>query len=244
MTMEFDALGPKYLGWLINGFWITLLLSLLASLLGSVLGLVLAVARSSSWALLWRPAWAYIALFRNTPLLVQLFFWYFGFTSLLPEELVLWLNAVHHLVLPGGREWMLPGYEYLIGVIALGLFASAFIAEEIRAGLRGVPHAQRQAALALGMTPTQAMRHVVLPQAVRIALPPLLGQYMNVIKSSSLTMAIGVMELSYASRQVETATFKTFQAYAVSTVLYILTIALLETLGQFLHRRMHVASQP
>ncbi len=143
-----------------------------------------------------------------------------------------WLNTPHHI---GLLEW--PSFEFLAGFFGLTLYSTAFIAEEIRSGIRGVASGQKYAANALGLTGWQAMRYVVLPQALKIAMPPLLGQYMNVIKNSSLTMAIGVAELSYASRQVETETLRTFQAFGVATVLYIAIIALLEGWGMWRQQR-------
>ena len=95
----------------------------------------------------------------------------------------------------------------------------------------GVSSGQEQASLALGLTRWQSMRFIILPQSFRIAFPPLIGQYMNIIKNSSLTMAIGVLELSYVSRQVETESLKTFQDFAVATFLYIFAIVIVGTLG-------------
>lgn len=182
-------------------------------------------------ALLSWPARAYLALFRNTPLLVQLFFWYFGVPALLPEALVSWLNTPHETPL---LDW--PSFEFLAGAWGLTLYTSAFVAEEFRAGIASVRPEQRAAGLALGLTQRQVWRVVVLPQALRTALPPLLGQYMNALKNSSLAMAIGLAELSYASRQVETETFKTFQAFGIATLLYIGAIALIEAFGQALQQ--------
>lgn len=191
----------------------------------------LAIARLSRRRLLSWPARAYLALFRNTPLLVQLFFWYFGVPALLPEALVSWLNTPHETPL---LDW--PSFEFLAGAWGLTLYTSAFVAEEFRAGIASVRPEQRAAGLALGLTQRQVWREVVLPQALRTALPPLLGQYMNALKSSSLAMAIGLAELSYASRQVETETFKTFQAFGIATLLYIGAIALIEAFGQALQQ--------
>jgi polar amino acid transport system permease protein len=130
-----------------------------------------------------------------------------------------------------------PSFEFLAGFIGLTFYSTAFIAEELRAGISGVAKGQKYAAYALGLTGWQSMRHVVLPQALKIAMPPLLGQYMNIIKNSSLAMAIGVAELSYASRQVETETLRTFQAFGVATVLYIAIIALIEAWGMWHQQR-------
>ncbi|WP_162959480.1 amino acid ABC transporter permease, partial [Pseudomonas aeruginosa] len=188
-----ELLAPQYLRWLLDGFLLTLGLALLSCLLATLIGAPLAIARLSRRRLLSWPARAYLALFRNTPLLVQLFFWYFGVPALLPEALVSWLNTPHETPL---LDW--PSFEFLAGAWGLTLYTSAFVAEEFRAGIASVRPEQRAAGLALGLTQRQVWRVVVLPQALRTALPPLLGQYMNALKNSSLAMAIGLAELSYA----------------------------------------------
>ncbi len=226
-----ELLAPQYLRWLLDGFLLTLGLALLSCLLATLIGAPLAIARLSRRRLLSWPARAYLALFRNTPLLVQLFFWYFGVPALLPEALVSWLNTPHETPL---LDW--PSFEFLAGAWGLTLYTSVFVAEEFRAGIASVRPEQRAAGLALGLTQRQVWRVVVLPQALRTALPPLLGQYMNALKNSSLAMAIGLAELSYASRQVETETFKTFQAFGIATLLYIGAIALIEAFGQALQQ--------
>lgn len=226
-----ELLAPQYLRWLLDGFLLTLGLALLSCLLATLLGAPLAIARLSRRRLLSWPARAYLALFRNTPLLVQLFFWYFGVPALLPEALVSWLNTPHETPL---LDW--PSFEFLAAAWGLTLYTSAFVAEEFRAGIASVRPEQRAAGLALGLTQRQVWRVVVLPQALRTALPPLLGQYMNALKNSSLAMAIGLAELSYASHQVETETFKTFQAFGIATLLYIGAIALIEAFGQALQQ--------
>lgn len=226
-----ELLAPQYLRWLLDGFLLTLGLALLSCLLATLIGAPLAIARLSRRRLLSWPARAYLALFRNTPLLVQLFFWYFGVPALLPEALVSWLNTPHETPL---LDW--PSFEFLAGAWGLTLYTSAFVAEEFRAGIASVRPEQRAAGLALGLTQRQVWRVVVLPQALRTALPPLLGQYMNALKNSSLAMAIGLAELSYTSRQVETETFKTFQAFGIATLLYIGAIALIEAFGQALQQ--------
>lgn len=231
-----DLLSPMYLGWLWQGFLLTLILSVCASIAATLLGFLLAGMRDSRVRLLRIIATCYSSVFRNTPLLVQLFFWYFAAGQLLPGGLMQWLNTPHQI---GLFSW--PSFEFLAGFIGLTCYSASFIAEEIRAGIRGVASGQKNAAWALGLTGWQSLRYIILPQALRIAFPPLLGQYMNVIKNSSLTMAIGVAELSYASRQVETETLRTFQAFGVATILYILTIAVLEGWGMWRQQRASVA---
>jgi polar amino acid transport system permease protein len=229
-------LEPQYLAWLWHGFLVTLAISGLSMITSTLLGLLLAAGRDGGLKPLNILVIGYCAIFRNTPLLVQLFFWYFAVGKFLPEDWMPWLNSVHQVALFGAViHW--PSFEFLSAFVGLTLYFSAFIAEELRAGLRGVAREQKYAAAALGLTGWQSMRYVVLPQAFQIVFSPLLGQYMNIVKSSSLAMAIGVAELSYAARQVETASLKAFQAFAVATLLYIIVIALIETFGLWHERR-------
>lgn len=230
-------LSPKYLVWLWQGFAMTVGLALSATIAATAAGFLLALVRESRGAPLRRAAALYVGVFRNSPLLVQLFFWYFGVATMLPEAVMQWLNtprAVHW----GAVTLRWPSFEFVAGGVGLTCYSCAFIAEEFQAGLRGVPTGQREAAMALGFTPFQAFAHVVLPLAVRIAIGPLFGQYMNIVKNSSLTMAIGLAELSYAARQVETETFRTFAAFGIATGLYIGAIAVIEACAQWVtHRR-------
>ncbi len=234
--MSSFVLAPEYLHWLLQGARTTLLLSALVAAAAIPLGFVLCMARLSPLAWLTRPARLVLSVLRNTPLLVQLFFWYFGALALLPESWRRWLNSAHHLhVGLFGLDW--PPFEYLAGFVGLALYSAAFIAEEFRAGVRAVPAGQWLAAQALGLTPLQRWRFVILPQALRVALSPLAGQLMNIVKNSSLCMAIGVAELSYMARQVESQTFQAFASFAVATLLYMLIIASLELASVLLERR-------
>lgn len=229
-------LAPKYLGWLIQGFGVTVLLSAIVALCSTLLGFLVCLARLSGRAALAWPARAYLSVFRNTPLLVQLFFWYFGVSALMPARLVQWLNMPHVWSLPlFDIRW--PTFEMLAAIWGLTLYTAAFIAEEFRAGVRGVPPGQWAAAASVGMRPLQVWRWIVMPQAVRNALPALAGQYMNTVKNTSLAMAIGLAELSYASRQVETETFRTFQSFGIATLLYVALVVLIEVGVQWLQRR-------
>jgi polar amino acid transport system permease protein len=220
-------LEPRYVAWIWRGFAMTLALSASVIVCSTLLGFALALARSARAAALRRAAAGYVLIFRNSPLLVQLLFWYFGAAVLLPDNVMTWLNTPHAVTLgPVTLDW--PTFEFVAGWFGLTCYSTTFIGEEFRAGMRGVRGGQYQAAAALGLTRFATLRHVILPQAVRIATPPLAGQYMNVIKNSSLTMAIGLAELSYSSRQVETETLKTFQSFGMATLLYIAAIAAIE----------------
>ncbi|WP_245427139.1 amino acid ABC transporter permease [Pleomorphomonas carboxyditropha] len=223
-------MAPRYLLWLIQGFGVTVGLSIAVCVAATGFGVSVCGMRMSRYAPLRAAAAAYISAIRNTPLLVQLFFWYFGAAALLPQGLVGWLNTPHTLDLgPGRLSW--PAFETLAGFFGLTLYAGAYIAEEFRAGINGVDNGQYETARSLGMRPRLIYWLVVLPQALRIAWLPVVGQYLNTIKNTSLTMAIGLAELSYASRQVETETFLTFQAFGIATVLYLVAVIVTEAAG-------------
>ncbi|WGS51619.1 amino acid ABC transporter permease [Paraburkholderia sp. D15] len=233
-------LEPRYAAWIWHGFAMTLALSVCVIVAATLLGFGLALARSARAAAPRRAAAAYVLIFRNSPLIVQLLFWYFGAAALMPENAMSWLNTPHVATIPtfiGALPLGWPSFEFVAGWIGLTCYTTTFIGEEFRAGLRGVRDGQYQAAAALGLTRFAAFRHVILPQAIRIATPPLAGQYMNVVKNSSLTMAIGLAELSYSSRQVETETLKTFQSFGMATLLYMAIIAAIEI--ALLLRRRH-----
>jgi polar amino acid transport system permease protein len=240
-ALSIFPLAQRYLLWLWQGFGVTVGVSLCAGFAATLGGIVLALARQGRVRALRAAGNAWVTAFRNTPLLVQLLFWYFGAATLLPDALMQWLNTPHAVSTPfGALRW--PSFEFVAAWLGLTCYTSAFIAGEFEAGIAGVRAGQRDAAAALGLTPWQSFRYIVLPQAVRIALPPLFGQYMNLVKNSSLAMAIGLAELSYASRQVETETFQTFASFGIATVLYIGTIALIEAVLQgWLHARAGVA---
>ncbi|MCO6536493.1 MULTISPECIES: amino acid ABC transporter permease [Gilliamella] len=225
-----QLLEPRYLWWLWDGFLVTLAISLLTIIFSTSLGFLLVIAQQSRIKFIQVIVMGYNAIFRYSPLLPQLFFWYFGVGNLLPIEFKLWLFDEPQIQLLFFSLKM-PSFEFIIGLVGLTCYSSAFIAEEFRAGIAGVSRGQEQASLALGLTWWQSMRFIILPQSFRIAFPPLIGQYMNIIKNSSLTMAIGVLELSYVSRQVETESLKTFQDFAIATLLYILAIVIVGTLG-------------
>lgn len=152
---------------------------------------------------------------RNTPLLVQIFFWYFGSYKLLPVAVNEWLNST--------------SFEFAAALIALTIYTSAFIAEDIRSGVLSIPKEQMEAAQSSGFSYLQSMQYIILPQAVRITIPPLVNQFLNLAKNSSLAMTIGVMELTYQARQVESYTFKGFEAFTAATVVY-LVISIIITL--------------
>lgn len=231
-----SLLADQYLQWLLAGWLMTMWSAVLVVAAATLLGALLAAARQTGGPILQTAGSVYVAIFRNIPLLIQLFFWYFGVPRLLPQGVREWLFDAPVLQVAGvSVAW--PSFEFLAAICGMVFYSAAYVGEDIRSGLRGVPRGQASAAAALGFTGVQILRHIILPQGLRIALPALMGQYMNIIKNTSLGMAIGLTELSYAARQVEAETFKTFQAFGVATMLYVLTIAVLEVASKRLHRR-------
>ncbi len=197
----------QYFDWLVSGLITTLKLSAISIVLAFILGLVIAVMRMShSKPLRWF-AHAYLEFFRNTPLLVQIFFWYFGSYKILPAAVNEWLVSTN--------------FEFAAAAIALTIYTSAFIAEDIRSGVLSIPKEQMEASRSAGFSYLRSMQYIILPQAVRITIPPLVNQFLNVAKNSSLAMTIGVMEMTYQARQVESYTFKGFEAFTAATVVYL-----------------------
>lgn len=232
-----QLLAPRYLWWLWDGFIVTIAISILCIILSTIFGFLLAMIGQSQSRFICKMVNGYNAIFRYSPLLPQLFFWYFGVGNILPLEFKLWLFDEPQIDL-GFLILKMPSFEFLLGLIGLTFYSSSFIAEEFRAGILGVRTGQLNASLALGLNRWQSFRFIILPQSFRIAFPPLVGQYMNIIKNSSLTMAIGVFELSYVSRQVETESLKTFQDFAIATFLYIIAVVIVGTLGNLYHDKL------
>jgi polar amino acid transport system permease protein len=197
----------KYLEWLISGLKVTLELSVTGIILSFLLGLLITVLRMSHFRPLRWIACAYLEFFRNTPLLVQIFFWYFGSYKMLPQSVNDWLNTTN--------------FEFAAALIALTIYTSAFIAEDIRSGILSIPKEQMEAARSSGFSYLRSMQYIILPQAVRITVPPIVNQFLNLAKNSSLAMTIGVMELTYQARQIESYTFKGFEAFTAATVIYL-----------------------
>jgi polar amino acid transport system permease protein len=197
----------KYFEWLVSGLSITIQLSLISIFFSFLLGLLIAVMRMSSVRPVRWFAFGYLEFFRNTPLLVQIFFWYFGSYKILPDAVNNWMNSLN--------------FEFSAAVIALTIYTSAFIAEDIRSGIRSIPKEQMEAAQSSGFSFLRSMQYIILPQAVRLTIPPLINQFLNLNKNSSLAMTIGVAELTYQARQVESYTFKGFEAFTAATLVYV-----------------------
>lgn len=214
------------IGILTQGLWLTLKVSIIAIVFGILIGLLTGIARiSSNPALKWS-AVTYIEFIRGSPLLVQIFIWYFVLGTLINN--ILDKNGVVQIP----PLWF--------GVAALACFAGAYVAEMVRAGIQSIHFGQIEAAKSLGMSYVQSMRYIILPQALRRILPPLAGQFISLIKDSSLLGIIAIRELTKATREVITTSLQPFELWFVCAVLYLVLTFSLSMFVQYLERRTQV----
>ena len=211
-------------GLLIIGLWITLKVSVIATILGVIIGIIGGLTRiSSNPALKWTTI-IYVEIIRGSPLMVQILIWYFVLGTVIND-----LLAAYGL-------GQLPAFWY--GVASLACFAGAYVTEIVRAGIQSIHRGQTEAARSLGMSYGQSMLHIILPQALRRILPPLAGQFISLIKDSSLLGIIAIRELTKAAREVVTASLQPFEVYMLAAVLYLVLTFTLSTLVQRLEKRM------
>jgi polar amino acid transport system permease protein len=213
-------------GWLLQGIFTTLQIFVLGLALAVVLGILSGALRTAPIAPLRWLASGYVEFFRNVPLLVWMFFWYFGVPPLLPQVL---------------QDWLLDhGVEFWAGVFALGVYHGARLSEVMRAGIQSIPKTQLEAALSTGLTVVQAYRLIILPIALRLIIPPATNETVNLLKNSSVALTIGVAELTFQTRQIETYTAKAFEALAAGTVIYLLLCLIVSTFLSYVEKRVAI----
>jgi His/Glu/Gln/Arg/opine family amino acid ABC transporter permease subunit len=209
--------------WLLSGLIVTLELSALAWLLAVALGVVSGALRTVKFKPLRALATFYVEFFRNVPLLVWMFFWYFAVPPVLPEVI---------------RQWMFGhGLEFWAGVFALGVYSGARFSEVLRSGIQSIPKTQMEAAVASGLTTFQAYRYVILPVALRIIIPPGTNESLNLLKNSSIALTISVAELTFQTRQIETYTAKAIEALTAGTVIYLVLCLVIASIMGWVERR-------
>lgn len=212
----------RYLDWLLSGLGWTLALALTGWCIAFVIGVLVGGARTSQHRPLAIAGRLYVEVFRNVPVIVQMFLWYFVFPELLPKALG---DAYKQLAPPWG--------SFVPALIGLSLYTAARVAEQVRAGIEALPLGQRSAAQAIGMTELQMYRLVLLPQCLRIIMPTLTSEVMGIFKNTSVALTIGLLELTAQARQINEFTFQTFQAFGSATVVY-LVLALVVYAGMHL----------
>ena len=199
-----------YLDWFVSGLGWTIAVALIGWLIALFLGSVLGVLRTVPNRWLSGLATAYVELFRNVPLLVQLFIWYFLIPDLLPEPIEMWF-----------KQDLNPATSaYLSVVVCLGLFTAARVCEQVRTGIQALPKGQAAAAYALGFKLPQIYSQILLPQAFRIIIPPLTSEFLNIFKNSSVASLIGLMELLAQTKQTADFTANLFEAFTLATIIY------------------------
>jgi glutamate/aspartate transport system permease protein len=197
-----------YLETLLAGLGWTMATALTAWVMALLLGMAVGTARTLPLAWARALANAYVELFRNIPLLVQMFLWFFVLPELLPKAGGDWLKAM-------------PEAPFVTAVVCLGFFTSARVAVQVAAGIDALSGGQKLAAIALGLTLAQTYRLILLPLGVRIILPPLTSEFLNIIKNSSVALTIGLMELTASARAIQEFSFQVFEAFTAATLIYV-----------------------
>ena len=225
---ELDPGGAgTYLDMLLSGLVLTIETAICAWILALAFGSIIGVLRTlpSKPASLLGFAW--VEFFRNMPLLVQLFIWFFVLPELLPPSWGLWLKQM-------------PNAPFYTAAIGIGLFMSARVAEQLRAGIGSLPRGQKLAATALGLTTAQSYRYVLLPMAFRIIMPPLTSEFLSTIKNTSVALTIGLIELTAEARAMQEFSFQVFEAFTAATELYLLVNIVVVTAMRFLERAIAI----
>ena len=201
-----------YLQYLIVGLGWSLATALAAWILALVIGSLVGTLRTTPLKWVVQVGNLYVEIFRNIPLIVQMFLWFFVMPELVPQVIGDWI-----------KQMPPPWGSYIPAVLCLGIFTSVRVAEQVRAGIQSLPRGQRLAGIAMGLTEAQAYRYVILPQSFRIILPPLTSEFMNIIKNSSVALTIGLLELTGRARAMQEFSFRVFEAFTAATVIYLLT---------------------
>ncbi len=216
--------------WILDALWTTAHLALLSWAIALVVGIPIGAIRVAKRPALRALGTCYVEVFRNIPLLVQLFMWFYVFPLLLPDDWRLWWNRLPHVA-------------YWTGVLGLSLFTAARVAEQVRSGMLAIPPGQYQAAMSTGLTPVQGLRHVILPHATRLVIPGLSSEFLTIFKNTALAMTIGVAEITYTARGIETWSFHGIEAYTFASLTYLATtLAVVLFMGR-LERRLAIPGQ-
>jgi glutamate/aspartate transport system permease protein len=214
----------NYLERLVQGVAVTVATAILAWVIALAFGTVIGVMRTTTSTSLTAFARAYVELFRNIPLLLQLFLWYFVLPEMLPKTLGDWLKSLEY-------------GSFYVGFIGLGFYTSARIAEQVRAGIQALPTGQTSAALALGMTRTQAYRYILIPRTYVTMLPSLTSEGLALMKNTSVALTIGLAELTAQARAMQEYTFHVFEAFSAATLMYFALNVVIVQFSKFIERR-------
>jgi putative glutamine transport system permease protein len=204
-----------------SGLGYTIVVAVLALVFALILGIIFGVFSTAHWGFLRAASRVYVEFFQNTPLMLQVVFLGFGLPIVWPQ-----FNVVPVLI---------------VGVIGVGIYHGAYISEAVRAGIQSISKGQLEASLSQGMTYVQAMRHVIIPQALTVVLPPLTNQAVNLIKNTSVLLYIGAPELMYQSKSIQASNYNPGPVYVVAMVLYFCLCYPLAFLAKKLEERAEAA---
>lgn len=213
--------GPAYL----DGTLVTLKISFIGVLVGLILGILVAIPRMSKNKIAYGLSTAYVEIIRGTPLLVQVMIFYYGFASVIPENL----------------DWM--KNAFVLSTAAVCINSSAYISEIIRGGIQSVDRGQMEAARSLGMTESQAMKKIILPQAIKIVLPALGNEFVTLIKESAIVSFVGIQDITFQAKVSSGATYRFFTPFITAAVIYFVLVFTLSKILNVYERRLKASDR-
>lgn len=229
VLFEQTADGQRYIDWLLSGLGWTLALAFFGWWIAFGVGIAVGIGRTARNRFFAGLARLYVEIFRNIPVLVQMFLWYFVLPEVLPATLG---NAIKQIPPPWG--------SFFPALLCLSLYTAARIAEQVRAGIEALPKGQIEAANALGLGGYLTYRYVIIPQALRLIVPSLTSEVMGIYKNTSVALTIGLMELTAQARQISEATFQTFTAFGAATLIYLALALIAYQSMMFIDKALHI----
>lgn len=222
--------NTTYLGWLWSGFQVTIAVSFCAWIIAFFVGSLFGILRTVPNRFLAGIGTCYVELFRNVPLIVQLFIWYLVVPELLPESIGMWFKSE-----------LDPNIQFFISsMVCLGLFTAARICEQVRSGIQSLPHGQMAAGLAMGLTLPQTYRYVLLPNAYRVIVPPMTSEMLNLVKNSSVASTIGLVEMAAQASKLLDYSAHAYESFTAITVGYLIINAVIMFSMQLLEKKIRL----
>lgn len=222
--------NTTYLGWIWSGFQVTVALSLSAWIIAFFVGSLFGILRTVPNKFLSSIGTIYVELFRNVPLIVQFFTWYLVIPELLPDNIGMWFKAE-----------LDPNIQFFVSsMLCLGLFTAARVCEQVRSAIQSLPRGQKNAALAMGLTQTQAYRYVLLPNAYRVIVPPMTSEMMNLVKNSAIASTIGLMDLAAQAGKLLDYSAHAYESFTAITLAYVLINVVIMSVMYLVERKVRL----
>lgn len=222
--------NTTYLGWLWSGFQVTIALSITAWIIAFIVGSLLGILRTLPNRFLAGIGASYVELFRNVPLIVQFFTWYLVIPELLPEKTGIWFKTE-----------LDPNVQFFVSsMLCLGLFTAARICEQVRAAIQSLPRGQKNAGLAMGLTLPQTYRYVLLPNALRVIVPPMTSEMMNLVKNSAIASTIGLVDMAAQAGKLLDYSARAWESFTAITLAYVLINAFIMLVMSLVERKVRL----